>query len=224
MTSRIIRESALTSYSLDQLSDGAERLWWRLTAVADDHGRFNADPRVLCAMCFPIKAVGMDPARIDAWLDELVAIDGVRRYDVDGHAYGYFVNWTKYQRPPRYKAKWPPPPNSRHEPPSADGSGYNPPHSGFQRLGEVSTSNDNEKLGSRHEPPSAAIGGQPSAFILTPDQKASQAKAGLRPYAEILADMQAEAGLPSAIRQRTSLSEMFREQVESHQADEAKEE
>ena len=55
MPNRIIRESCTTSPTLDALSDGAERMFWRLTTIADDYGRFDADPRVLLAKCFPLR-------------------------------------------------------------------------------------------------------------------------------------------------------------------------
>ena len=54
MPSRVIRESALNSPTLAKLSHGAERLFWRLTIIADDAGRFDAHPTVVKARCFPL--------------------------------------------------------------------------------------------------------------------------------------------------------------------------
>jgi hypothetical protein len=165
MPSRILRDSALTSYSLDQLSGDAERLWWRLTAVADDHGRFNADPRVVCAMCFPIRAVGMDPEQVATWLDELERIDGIRRYEVGGHRFGYFVQWTKYQRPPRYRSKFPPPPG---RPNPADNSGSAADFSGCTADRVLGIENSNRVLGiedDRSQPPTAAVSRRPKTLL-----------------------------------------------------------
>jgi hypothetical protein len=168
MTSRIIRDSALTSYSLDQLSDGAERLWWRLTLVADDWGRFNADPRVVCSTCFPLRAVELDPTVILTWMDELQAVGGIHRYEVNGHQYGYFVNWPQYQRPARYKSKFPNPEhrslaeNSGPQPPLAENSGS----AGIQELG-IEKGVEKGVLSiedGRYQPPTAAISGQSKAF------------------------------------------------------------
>lgn len=46
MPNRIIRDKCRTSISLDKLSFGAECMFWRLTTVADDYGRFEADARI----------------------------------------------------------------------------------------------------------------------------------------------------------------------------------
>ena len=70
MPSRIIRESALISRSLDQLSHGAERLFWRLTIVADDYGRFDASHQVIKARCFPLKVDLLKTKEISEWLEE----------------------------------------------------------------------------------------------------------------------------------------------------------
>jgi hypothetical protein len=51
MPDRVTRESALTSETLGGLSDFAERLFWRLTIVADDAGRFIANPAVIAGRC-----------------------------------------------------------------------------------------------------------------------------------------------------------------------------
>src|SRR5437899_2293748 len=82
MPSRIIRESATTSRSLNQLSDAGERIFWRLVTVADDHGRFDADPVVLLAKCFPLRAGSWKPSRIEKLRDELVAVGAARKRGV----------------------------------------------------------------------------------------------------------------------------------------------
>jgi hypothetical protein len=208
MTSRIIRDSALTSYSLAQLSGDAERLWWRLTLVADDYGRFNADPRVVCATCFPLTAVEMDPLLVDNWLSDLVRIGGIRRYEVAGHPYGYFVNWPQYQRPPRYRSKFPPPSQSAdsgHQPLTAANSGSE----GGQELSSEKGVDRSSEDG-RYQPPIAAISGQSKDYILTPDQKASQAKAGPRSFREIAADVQGQVGSAGP---RRSLSTLYAEEL-----------
>jgi hypothetical protein len=110
MPNRIIRESCRTSPTLDQLSDAAERLWWRLLTVADDYGRFDARPEVVCALSYPLRAGRQgEVARVRKALDELEQVGGIRRYAVAGRLYGYFVNWETYQRKPLSKAKFPSP-------------------------------------------------------------------------------------------------------------------
>ncbi len=110
MPSRIIRESCRTSPNLDQLSDGAERLFWRLTTVADDHGRFDADPRVVLAACFPLKVGNISVETITIFLKELESTQLVRMYEVESRRYGHFVTWQKHQRQRDTKPKHPDPP------------------------------------------------------------------------------------------------------------------
>ena len=109
MPSRIIRESALTSRTLNQLSDAAERMFWRLTLVADDHGRFDADASVLLAKCFPLKVAAMRPSRIEKLRDELVAVGAIELYEADGILCGRFPKWFEHQRKRDSRSKFPEP-------------------------------------------------------------------------------------------------------------------
>lgn len=96
MPDRFIRESALTSESLAQLSDFAERLFWRLTTVADDFGRFVANPAVIQGRTMPLVA-GVNPKKIFAALQELDGAGAVKLYEAEGRKYGYFPSWEKHQ-------------------------------------------------------------------------------------------------------------------------------
>jgi hypothetical protein len=109
MPNRIIRESALISETLAQLSHGAERLFWRLTLVADDHGRFDANPAVVKARCFPLLVDRIRTADVVKFLTEL-SRECIHLYTVESRQYGYFPNWLKYQRTYGLKSKFPEPP------------------------------------------------------------------------------------------------------------------
>lgn len=109
MPNRIIRECALTSHTLAKLSGDAERLFWRLTVVADDAGRFDAFPETVKARCFPVLVDSLKTSKVRAWLDEL-STDHVTFYEVAGRAYGVFRNWAKYQRAYGFRSKFPEPP------------------------------------------------------------------------------------------------------------------
>ena len=122
MPSRIIRDSIRTSPTLDELSDGAERMFWRLVTVADDYGRFEADPRVLLSQCFPLRVDRLKVKQIAEWFEEMVKTDLARCYQVNGRTYGYFPTWEKYQRIRAKESRYPAPPSARnapHEPASA---------------------------------------------------------------------------------------------------------
>lgn len=105
MPNRFIRESCRTSATLDQLSDGAERMFWRLTTVADDFGRFEADPRILLSNCFPLRVDRTKTSKIEGWFLEMMTTknpDGeldplIISYFVNGKRYGFFSTWSKYQ-------------------------------------------------------------------------------------------------------------------------------
>lgn len=117
MPNRIIKESARTSPTLDALSHGAERLWWRLVPTADDYGRFDADPRVVLGTCFPLRvgnSRGITLGRVEAWLQELATDHGdgpgVCLYEVAGRRYGVLLKWFNHQRRRDSKPKFPEPP------------------------------------------------------------------------------------------------------------------
>ncbi len=109
MPNRIIRESCRTSETLNGLSAEAERLFWRLTTVADDYGRFEADPRVLLAQCFPLKVGALKVESVGRWFHELVTCGLVTAYDNTGKLLGFFVTWDKHQRRRARHPKYPAP-------------------------------------------------------------------------------------------------------------------
>jgi hypothetical protein len=119
----------LTSATLFRLSDGAERFFWRLTLVADDHGRFEADPQVMKAKCFPQWPDKRLSARTVAErYAELVDAELVQTYAVAGRLYGFFVTWARHQRMREGRpSKFPnPTPNDvcGHLPPLAANGGH----------------------------------------------------------------------------------------------------
>lgn len=122
MPSRIIRESARTSPTLDALSAEGERLFWRLTIVADDFGRFDADPRVVAAQCFPLRFGRLRAATVERWLRELVQAGAIVTYASGDRRYGAFPSWAKHQRVRNSKSRFPEPPRSELPQPAADRS------------------------------------------------------------------------------------------------------
>jgi hypothetical protein len=109
MPNRLIHEKALRSHTLARLSAEAERLFWRLTAIADDQGRFDAYPSTVKAGCFPTMVDSVKTKDVVAWLVEL-SQECCKLYTVDGRQYGYFVKWAEYQRIYGNKPKFPQPP------------------------------------------------------------------------------------------------------------------
>ena len=111
MPNRLIKESALDSEDLSALSNGAERLFWRLIVVADDFGRFDGAPQVIKARCFPRLVDKLRTNEVENWMKELEP-KLVRFYLVNGRPYGYFLNWLKHQQKRANASKFPDPPES----------------------------------------------------------------------------------------------------------------
>jgi hypothetical protein len=107
---RIIREQARRSQTLRDLSDAAERAWWRLTTACDDHGRFDADPEVLLAELFKRRPSGWALAKMARAVDEWEQVGLVHRYGHDIGTYGHVLMWATHQRERDSKPKFPDPP------------------------------------------------------------------------------------------------------------------
>jgi hypothetical protein len=112
MPNRMIRESARTSPTLAKVSHGAERCFWRLTTLADDFGRFNAEPSVVRALCFPTMLEKVPQRHVAAWMDELRSAGLIRCYRVGDKHVAAFLTWDQHQRTRAEKSKFPDPPSS----------------------------------------------------------------------------------------------------------------
>ncbi|MDR7496816.1 MAG: hypothetical protein QN174_07655 [Armatimonadota bacterium] len=135
MPNRIIRESCRTSPNLNSISAEAERLFWRQVTVADDHGCFDADPRVMLAQCFPLLIGTVTVEQVQAWRDECVRADLMRLYEHKGRTYGVFPTWFEHQRAARSKRKFPAPPRKTPDVPQSSAFGTTQVHEGASRTG-----------------------------------------------------------------------------------------
>jgi len=113
MPNRFIKECCRTSPTLQTLTHFQERLFWRLLTVADDFGRFEAQPLFIKNTCFPL---GCDETLADVsrclqmFADQNMCVF----YTKNGRSYGQFLNFTRYQGPPRAKvSKFPDPPKQQ---------------------------------------------------------------------------------------------------------------
>src|SRR3990172_6898738 len=106
MPNRVIRDSALASKKLATVSAEAERLFWRLLMVADDFGRFQAEPSILLARCFPLQVKDYSVKQVSRWYAELTRCGAIIGYEVGGDSFGQFLVWN--QRSRAEKSKYPP--------------------------------------------------------------------------------------------------------------------
>lgn len=109
MPNRVIKESCRASKTLDQISAEAERLFWRLTTVADDFGRFESEPIIILAACFPRRVDTYTPAAVAGWYGELERAGLVQSYSDGDRQLGYFKKWLKHQSCRAKESKFPEP-------------------------------------------------------------------------------------------------------------------
>lgn len=107
---RAIGGALLQSAQISSLSAAAERLLLRLAVVADEFGRFEADPFPVLKNCFP-RWCGTGKwkhvlVHVIDWLNELGSQRLVEFYcDKAGTRYGVFSHWNMYQG--RHQARYP---------------------------------------------------------------------------------------------------------------------
>ncbi len=171
MPNRNIRESIVTSETLEKCSAEAERLFFRLTVVADDTGRFNADSRVVLARCFPLFAGKWKPEKVGRWIDELAKHKAIVLYtNGTPNRYGYFPSWAKYQRVYGHPSKFPNPTGCSRVPPDTPGDPRSYSQSSTEKEKEIK--NDN---GAGHHTAREKL----EAFTISPELKAWSVSFGI---------------------------------------------
>lgn len=112
MPSRYLREAYITSERIDAASSDSRDLFVRLLLVADDYGRFFADPRIISSKCFPLSASARKcPHSADKCaqlLAECVKVGLVQVYEADGKR---FLQINQWHERVRSKSKYPAPPD-----------------------------------------------------------------------------------------------------------------
>ena len=108
MPNRVIRDSILTSASVDGMTADEERLFFRLLLIVDDFGRFDARPAVIRGRAFALKTDLSDDS-ILLWLARLAELEVVLVYEVRGKRFVCFPNWEVYQKRRAQTSKWPAP-------------------------------------------------------------------------------------------------------------------
>lgn len=121
MPTRVIRDGILTSEAVADLSMGAELFYRCLMSVVDDHGLYEANPRILRAKCFPLRE-NVTSAMVAEWLAEcsqkLLLV-----YEVGGKQYLRINNFGQTYH--KSKPKFPPPPQDSGNLPEVPGENEN---------------------------------------------------------------------------------------------------
>lgn len=111
MPNRIIKDSIWTSPSINRLSINAERHFYRLLPLPDDHGCFQSSSSVVKGLLYPLQDIKTKD--IEKWHTELEEANICRFWIFDGREYGIFINWAKHQRIRSvHQRKTPPPPEN----------------------------------------------------------------------------------------------------------------
>lgn len=111
MPNRILREGILTSPRMAKLGWPEEVFYRRLHSVADDFGRFYADPGLLRAACYPRQLNKVSDSDIGKWLRACVDAALVRVYPAqDGESYLEVLDFDQQIR--AKKSKFPHPPST----------------------------------------------------------------------------------------------------------------
>ncbi len=105
MPNRILRDGVLTSERVNALSFEAELFYRRLMSVADDFGRYPANPTLLRSAVYPLKPDHYNENQIDGLLRECADAGLLTVYRVDGRLYLELLDFR--QRTRAMKSKWP---------------------------------------------------------------------------------------------------------------------
>jgi len=91
---RTIKPEILTDHKAAQLSDIAWRLWVSTWLMADDMGRFPAEPIIIAGNAFP----GRSLTEIHGALTEASNAGFIFLYKVRGEQFGQISGWSKHQK------------------------------------------------------------------------------------------------------------------------------
>jgi hypothetical protein len=106
MPNRIIKESICTSKTIEQLSNAAEILFYRILVNCEDYGRMHAEPTLIKSKCYPWKE-NLKLTDIEKWIKELEEVNLIILYEHSENRYLQVTNWCKHQQVRATKSKYP---------------------------------------------------------------------------------------------------------------------
>lgn len=138
---RSIHPEACDSEKLAELSDGAERLYWRLQTHCDDDGICEDNPKVIRARCATL--LDWSVSDVDGFLEEFVQVGLAQRYEAVGRRWVYVEQFARFQKPQRPTRGVRPFPDGTFAKPQRRGKDVSPAdvgrvsHGGGTRRGQV---------------------------------------------------------------------------------------
>lgn len=106
MPNRIIREAILSSEAIASLTWAEEVFYRRLMSIVDDYGRFEANPQLIRAKCYPLQTDDVKATEVSAWLESCRRAGILQLYTANGKSY---LEVSKFQQQTRTASKCPAP-------------------------------------------------------------------------------------------------------------------
>ena len=107
MPNRFLKETITCSRSIDSLTWFQEVLYYRLIVVADDFGRYFADPGIIKGKLFPLKEDRLKREDVEKGLKALAEAGMIKTYEWDGNTFLEIVHWSSHQQVRAKKSKFP---------------------------------------------------------------------------------------------------------------------
>lgn len=163
---RMISSSMCDDYALNECSPGAIVMFTRIVSVADDLGRFHADPRLLKSYLLPLNDQ-WDKDSAALFLYELKDAGLVETYEVEGRPYLYLPGWEKNQTlksDRNLRVEHPDPPGIQVDP-----NGIQPDPTGSNRIPSGSLSKEKRRKEKKREDGGAAPPDPPASSSRSSD-------------------------------------------------------
>lgn len=106
MPNRVLRASICTSETINELSPFEEVLFYRLIVQCDDYGVFDARPKIIKGVCFPLKD-NITYKNIENGLSKLSSVGLIDLYNYQGKPFLQLVTWGQYQSIRAKRSKYP---------------------------------------------------------------------------------------------------------------------
>ena len=95
-SARLLSKNIILSRKLNEVSEGAENLYYRLLVMSDDFGCYHADPGIIKGQLYTLRKISL--SIIEKRLEELKEIHLIKMYPVNGESYIQIKKFEEYQR------------------------------------------------------------------------------------------------------------------------------
>ena len=95
-SARLLSKNIILSRKLNEVSEGAENLYYRLLVMSDDFGCYHADPGIIKGKAYTLRKISL--SIIEKRLLELKEIHLIKMYSVNGESYIQIKKFEDHQR------------------------------------------------------------------------------------------------------------------------------